>query len=87
MEVRVRHGLGTASRAVGDVDTAVEELKKAVEISRQWGMTDQEMESLVQQAASIVFTGADLEQALRFYDDAAARARAVGRKAEESFIL
>ncbi len=87
IEARVRQGLGTASRAIGDVDTAVEELKKAVEISRQWGMTEQEMESLVQQAASIVFTGADLEQALRFYDDAAARARAVGRKAEESFIL
>ena len=87
IEARVRHGLGTASRAIGDVDTAVEELKKAVEISRQWGMTEQEMESLVQQAATVVFSGADLEQAIRFYDDAVARTRAVGRKAEESFIL
>ncbi len=87
VEARVRHGLGTASRAIGDVDTALEELKKAVEISRQWEMTEQEMESLIQQAASIVFSGADLEQAIRFYDDAAARTSALGRKAEESFIL
>jgi len=87
VEARVRLGLGTASRAIGDVDTAVEELKKAVEISRQCGMTEQEMDSLIQQAATIVFSEADLEQAIRFYDDAVARTRAVGRKAEESLIL
>ena len=87
IEVRVRRGLGTASRAIGDIDTAAEELKKAVEISRQWGLTEQEMESLIEQAATVDFSGADLEQAQRFYDDAIARTRAMGRKAEESFIL
>jgi len=87
VEARVRLGLGTASRAIGDVDTAVEELKKAVEISRQWGMTEKEMEGLVEQAVTIVFSGADLEQTLQFYDDTVARTRAVGRKTEESLIL
>jgi class 3 adenylate cyclase/tetratricopeptide (TPR) repeat protein len=86
-EIRVRQGLGTASRAIGDVDTAVEELMKAVEISRQNGLTEQEMESLTEQAASIVFSGADVVQAIGFYDGAVARTRAVGRKAEESLIL
>jgi tetratricopeptide (TPR) repeat protein len=87
IEVRVRQGLGTASRAIGDVDTAAVELKKAVEICRQWGLTEQEMESLVEQTATIVFSEADQAQALRFYDDAVARTRGVGRKAEESLIL
>ncbi len=87
IEARVRQGLGTASRAIGDVDTAVEELKKAVKISRQYGLAEQEMESLIEQAAIIVFSGADLEQAMRFYDDALARTRAVGWKAGESLIL
>ena len=87
IEARVRHGLGTASRAIGDVDTAVEELKKAVEISRQWGMTEQEMDSLTQQAATIIFSEDDLEQAIGFYDGALARTRAVGQKTVESFIL
>jgi class 3 adenylate cyclase/tetratricopeptide (TPR) repeat protein len=87
VEARVRQGLGTASRAIGDVDTAMEELKKAVEISRQYGLTEQEMESLAEQTATIVESRADLEQALRFYDEAGARTRVVGRKAEESLIL
>ena len=50
-------------------------------------MTEQEMESLIQQAATIIFSGADLEQAIRFYDGALARTRALGRKAAESLIL
>jgi class 3 adenylate cyclase/tetratricopeptide (TPR) repeat protein len=88
LEVRVRLGLGTASGSIGDVDTTMEELKKAVEISQKWGLTEQEMEGLVGQAATIIgFSGADLEQAIRFYDEAMVRTRAVGRKAEESLIL
>ncbi len=86
-EVRVRRGLGMASRASGDLDTAVKELKKAVEISRRWGMAEEEMESLIEEAATVVFSEADLKQALRFYDDVIARARAMGRKAEESLFL
>lgn len=86
-EARVRQGLGTASRAIGDVDTAAKELKKAVAINRQLGLIDQEMESLIQQAGTIVFSESDLEQAVRFFDEAMARTRALGRKAEESLIL
>ncbi len=86
-EARVRHGLGTASRAIGDIDTAVVELKEAVEISRQYGMLEQEMDSLREQAATIIFSGADLEQTLRFYDDAVDRTKALRQKAAESFIL
>lgn len=86
-EARVRQGLGTASRAIGDVDTASKELKKAVAINRQLGLIDQEMESLIQQAGTIVFSESDLEQAVRFFDEAMARTRALGRKAEESLIL
>ena len=42
---------------------------------------------MVEQTATIVFSEADQEQALRFYNDAVDRARAMGRKAEESLIL
>ncbi|MBI4763173.1 MAG: AAA family ATPase [Deltaproteobacteria bacterium] len=87
IEARVRQGLGTASRAIGDFDTAAKELKKAVEIRRQLGLVEQEMESLVQEAGTIIFSEADQEQGLRFFDEAMTRTKALGRKEEESLIL
>jgi predicted ATPase len=45
-QVRVHQGLAVASQDIGDIDTALKEYKKSVEISRQHGMIDHEMDGL-----------------------------------------
>ena len=62
----MRQGLGTASRAIGDIDTAAKELSKAVEISNKYGLTEQEMESLSEQAATIIFSQGGLSKRYNF---------------------
>jgi class 3 adenylate cyclase/tetratricopeptide (TPR) repeat protein len=88
-EMRVHQELAAASNAAGDIDTALEEYRKAIEISRQHGMIDDEMDNLTQLAISMWLAPITVMkvEALRFYEEATARAQKAGNKAAESQIL
>jgi tetratricopeptide (TPR) repeat protein len=85
----VHQGLASASQDIGDIDTALKEYKKSVEISRQHGMIDYEMSSLVGLAWTMWWTPVRTmkDEVIRFYEEGIRRAREVGSKATESTIL
>jgi tetratricopeptide (TPR) repeat protein len=88
-EVRSHQGLASASQDVGDIDTALAEYKKNIEMTRRHGLINYEMASLSGLAWTLWWTpiAAMKGEAIRFYEDAIARAREVGNKAVESSIL
>jgi class 3 adenylate cyclase/tetratricopeptide (TPR) repeat protein len=86
-EVKVRHGRALAAGDIGDIDTAMDEYRKAVDISRKEAMTDHEMTLLSELAYAIWFSPTKSEEVMDFYDGALARARQLNSKAAESAIV
>jgi class 3 adenylate cyclase/tetratricopeptide (TPR) repeat protein len=88
-EVRAHQGLAAASQDIGDIDTALAEGKKGVEVSRRHGMIDNEMKSLPELAWTMWWTPIEAmqDEVIRFYDEGIARAQEVGNKAAQSRIL
>jgi class 3 adenylate cyclase/tetratricopeptide (TPR) repeat protein len=88
-EVRSRRGLGAASQDIGDIDTALSEFRKAVEISRRGGLIEHEMSSLVGLAWAMWWTPISTmkDDVIEFFEEAIERAGEVGNKAVESQIL
>ena len=88
-KVRVHQGLGSASQAIGDIDTALAEYKEGVEISRRHGLIEHEMSSLAGLAWAMWWTPISTmkDDVIKFFEEAILRAREVGNKAIESQIL
>jgi tetratricopeptide (TPR) repeat protein len=91
-ERRIHQGLAAASVDIGDINTALEKYRKAMEVCHQHGMIAHEMEILVGFAGARVWrsrlsTPMEREDAIRFYEERIARARDVGDKGAESRIL
>jgi class 3 adenylate cyclase/tetratricopeptide (TPR) repeat protein len=85
-KVQLHRGLARASVNIGSVGNAAEELRKATELSRQYGMIDYELKCLRQFAmiTTILPVRAEAEQILK---EGLARAREVGDKALEGAML
>ena len=88
-EVRLRRGLGSASLDIGDIDTALSEFRKSVEISRGHDLIEHEMSSLTGLAWAMWWTPISTmkDYVIRFFEEAILRAREIGNKAVESQIL
>ena len=84
---RAHHMKGSASYYMGNIDEALEELGKAAEISRRHGIVEIEKDSLVLLAVSVMNSSMKDEEALRFFEQAIARAQDLGQKGTESGIL
>ena len=78
---------GAASFQMGNIDEALEESRKAAEISRRHGIVEIERDSLAMLAISVMSSSMKEGEALRIFDQAIARARDLGRKDTESVIL
>ncbi|MGD8983090.1 MAG: hypothetical protein PVI53_03650, partial [Desulfobacteraceae bacterium] len=88
-EVRSHRGLGSASLDIGDIETALAEYKKSVEISRRRGLIEHELSSLAGLAWAMWWTPISTmkDDVIKFFEEAIVRAREVGNKAVESQIL
>jgi class 3 adenylate cyclase/tetratricopeptide (TPR) repeat protein len=84
---RIHQGLASASVDVGDINAALENYGKAVDVCRKHGMVAQEMEILMEGGVARFFTPMEREEAIKFYEEGIARAREVGDKGAESQIL
>jgi tetratricopeptide (TPR) repeat protein len=78
---------GAASFETGNIDEALEELGKAAEISRRHGLVEIEKDSLAFLATTVMISSMKGEEALRFFEQAIARARDLGQKGTEIMIL
>jgi len=74
---RIHQGLASASVDIGEINTALENYRKAKEVCQIHGMLAHEMEILVgiSLARYFTFTPAEREEAIRFYEGEIARAR------------
>jgi tetratricopeptide (TPR) repeat protein len=81
--------LGAASQDIGDIDTALSEFRKAVEISRRGGLIEHELASLVGLAWTMWWTPISTmkDDVIKFFDEAIERARELGNKAVESQVV
>jgi tetratricopeptide (TPR) repeat protein len=86
-ERRIHQGLASASVDIGDINTALEKYRKAMEICQKHGMITDEMKILAGFAWAKWFTPMKREEAIKFYEEGIARAREVGDKGAESQIL
>jgi len=84
---RIHQGLASASFPIGDINTALDMYRKAIEVCKKHGMIAHEMENLVEFAWARWFTLMKGEEAIRFYEEGISRAREVGDKGAESQIL
>jgi class 3 adenylate cyclase/tetratricopeptide (TPR) repeat protein len=84
---RIHQGLASASVDIGDIITALENYRKAMEVCQKHGVITGEMEILVDMLYAKWFTSMTREEAIRFYGEGIARAREVGDKGAESRIL
>jgi class 3 adenylate cyclase/tetratricopeptide (TPR) repeat protein len=84
---RIHQGLASASVDIGDINTALENYRKAMEVCQKHGMVAHEMEILVEVGLARFFTPMEREEAIRSYEEGIARAREVGDKGAESRIL
>jgi len=84
---RIHQGLASASVDIGDIKTALENYRKAMEVCQKHGMIAHEMEILAEFAWAKWFTPTKREEAIRSYEEGIARAREVGDKGVESRIL
>jgi class 3 adenylate cyclase/tetratricopeptide (TPR) repeat protein len=84
---RIHQGLASASVDIGDINAALENYRKAMDVCRKHGMITNEMEILMGLAGAKFFTPMTREEAIRFYEEGIARAREVGEKGAESGIL
>jgi class 3 adenylate cyclase/tetratricopeptide (TPR) repeat protein len=84
---RIHQGLASASFDIGDISTALENYRKAMEVCQKHGMIKDEMEILGEFGWAKVFTPMTPEEAIRSYGEGIARAREAGDKGAESRIL
>jgi class 3 adenylate cyclase/tetratricopeptide (TPR) repeat protein len=84
---RIHQGLASASVDIGDINTALEKYRKALEVCQKHGMVAHEMEILPEFAWAKWFTPMTREEAIRSYEEGIARVKEVGDKAAESQIL
>jgi class 3 adenylate cyclase/tetratricopeptide (TPR) repeat protein len=84
---RIHQGLARASFDIGDVNTAREMFRKAIEVCQKHDMIAHEMENLVGFANAKFLMGTKHEEDIRFYEEGIARAKEVGDKGAESMIL
>jgi class 3 adenylate cyclase/tetratricopeptide (TPR) repeat protein len=84
---RIHQGLASAGVNIGDVNTALEMYRKAIEICRKHGMIAHEMENLMGFAATKWFTHMNREEAVRSYEEGITRAKQAGDKGAESYFL
>jgi tetratricopeptide (TPR) repeat protein len=84
---RIHQGLASASVDIGDINAALENCGKAMDVCRKHGMVAHEMEILVGLGVTRFFTFMEREEAIRFYEEEIARAREVGDRGAESQIL
>jgi tetratricopeptide (TPR) repeat protein len=89
IKVRVHQGLASSSHDIGDINTALEEYRKALSICREKGMIDIEMDNLAELAWTLWFTPIKSmkDEVIRVHREAIARAQEVGNRAIESRIL
>jgi class 3 adenylate cyclase/tetratricopeptide (TPR) repeat protein len=86
-ERRIHQGLASASVDIGDINTALEKYKKAMEVCRKHGLIADEMEILVEIGWARWFTPMTRDETIRSYDEEILRAKEVGDKGAESGIL
>jgi class 3 adenylate cyclase/tetratricopeptide (TPR) repeat protein len=86
-ERRIHQGLASASVDIGDIHTALENYRKAMEVCQQHRVISDEMEILVEIGWARWFTPMTREEAVRSYDEEIVRAKEVGDKGAESRIL
>jgi hypothetical protein len=86
-EANAHKALALANMDIGDMRAASKEAEKAVEICRQQGMIEDEMDNLSWLAFILWLTSIRGEEGLRYCDEGIARAREVKHKATESFLL
>jgi tetratricopeptide (TPR) repeat protein len=84
---RIHQGLASASVDIGEINVALENYRKAMDICQKHGMVAHEMEILVEAGLARFFTSMEHEETIRSYEEGIARAREVGNKAAESQIL
>ncbi|MGD0663703.1 MAG: adenylate/guanylate cyclase domain-containing protein [Syntrophorhabdales bacterium] len=85
-ERRIYQGLASASVDIGDINTALDMYRMALEVCQKHGMIAHEMENLAELAYARFFTPTD-EETLRSDEEGISRAREVGDKGAESRIL
>jgi tetratricopeptide (TPR) repeat protein len=86
-ERRIHQGLASASVDIGDINTALENYRKAMEVCRKHGLIADEMEILVEIGWARWFTPMTRDETIRSYDEEILRAKEVGDKGAESRIL
>ena len=86
-ERRIHQGLASASVDIGDIITALENYRKAMEVCQKHGVIADEMEILVDIGWAKWFTPMEREEAIRSYEEGIVRAKEVGDKGAESRIL
>jgi tetratricopeptide (TPR) repeat protein len=84
---RIHQGLASASVDIGEINAALENYRKAMDVCQKHGMVAHEMEILVAAGLARFFTSMEHEDTIRSYEEGIARAREVGNKAAESQIL
>jgi class 3 adenylate cyclase/tetratricopeptide (TPR) repeat protein len=84
---RIHQGLASASVDIGDIISALENYRKAMEVCQKHGVVADEMEILMGIGWARWFTLMEREEAIRSYEEEIARAREVGDKGAESRIL
>jgi class 3 adenylate cyclase/tetratricopeptide (TPR) repeat protein len=84
---RIHQGLASASVDIGDINTALENYRKAMEVCQKHGVIADEMEILVEIGWARWFTPMRREEAIRFYEEGIARTREVRDKGAESRLL
>jgi class 3 adenylate cyclase/tetratricopeptide (TPR) repeat protein len=84
---RIHQGLASVSVDIYDINTALENYRKALEVCQKHGMVAHEMEILAEFALAKWFTPMKREEAIKSYEEGIARAKEVGDKGAESRIL
>jgi len=84
---RIHQGLASASVDIGDINTALDNYRKAMEVCQKHGVIAGEIEILVEIGWAKWFTPMERGEAIRSYEEGIARAREVGDKGAESRIL
>ncbi len=84
---RIHQGLASASVDIGDINTALDNYRKAMEVCQKKGVIAGEIEILVEIGWARWFTPMERGEAIRSYEEGIARAREVGDKGAESQIL
>jgi len=84
---RIHQGLASASVDIGDINTALENYRKAMEVCQKHGMIADEIEILAESAWAKWFMPMTREEAIKSYEEGIIRAREAGDKGAESRIL